>query len=245
MKKILAIVLAAIMAFSLGVIGFAEDAEAPALPVQTEGKVYFASEKTEVEAGQVYQIPVYLIANYTAKSGTVVMGFKAKLTGDAAKYMKIIAISPTEDTQKLANYTLLGNDTEQLAFTTTATTVLKSEKLAIAYVLVEVASDYAGQITAEDGTVTAVDAELELSNPDYTKYLDNANALLASGSEIAVVNGVNVAAIDVDYVSAAIVQYIPLPWYERVRNWFLDQSDKLLTFLAALCQTLAGLLPAL
>ncbi len=255
MKKILAIVLAAIMAFSLGVIGFAEGEEAPAFPVQTEGKVYLASEKVEVEAGQVYQIPVYLVANYksiSAVNGVAVLGFKAALTGDAAKYMNIIAITATEDTQKLATYTFLGSTTEQIAFTTTDLNIFRNEKFAIANVVVEVASDYVGHTTADDETTTPIVAELKLSAPDYTIYADNNYAAatgLTAGADMSIINTnapvIGVEAIGVDYVSAEIAEYIPVPWNERLRNWFLAQSDKILTFLVAIFDTLAGLLPTL
>ena len=236
MKKILAIVLAAIMAFSLGVIGFAEDAvEAPAFPTQEAGKVYFASEAIEVEAGQVYQIPVYIVANYTpAITGTAVVGFSAKVTGDAESYIKVLAISATEDAENLVGYQLLGADSEQIAFKTTDMNIFKQEKLAIANVLVEVSSEYAGQT-----------ATLEIKKANYAKYLDDAEAMLVAATSAAVINGINVDAVEVEFVSADIVQYIPLPWNEKLRNWFLEQSDKILTFLVAICQTLAGLVPTL
>ncbi len=236
MKKILAIVLAAIMAFSLGVIGFAEDAvEAPAFPTQEAGKVYFASEKVEVEAGQMYQIPVYIVADYTPEvTGTAVVGFTAKIAGEGASYMKVLAISATEGAENLVGYQLLGADSEQIAFKTTDMNIFKQEKLAVANVLVEVSSEYAGQA-----------ATLEIGKAVYAKYLDDAEAILAGAADVAVINALNVDAVEVEFVGADIVQYIPLPWNERIRNWFLEQSDKILTFLVAICQTLAGLLPTL
>ncbi len=245
MKKILAILLAAIMAFSLGVIGFAE--EAAEFPTQTAGQVYIASEKIEVEAGQIYQVPVYIVSDYTASSqGDLVLGFKAAITGDVAQYMNILSISASEDVQALTGYSLIGSDAEQIAFTVTDLSILKQAKLQIATVVIEVSADYVGSTVAEDGeTVTPVNASLELEKADFTKYLDNANAILAAATDMAIVNGISVEAIDVEFVSADIVEYVELPWNERLRNWFLTQSDKILTFLVAIFDTLAGLLPTL
>ncbi len=247
MKKILAIVLAAIMAFSLGVIGFAEDAvEAPAFPAQEAGKVYFASEKVEVEAGQVYQVPVYLVSDYTNTStGTLVAGFKAAVTGDTANYINVLAISASEELQALTGFELVGSSAEQIVFTVTDLTLLKQAKFHVANVVIEVAADYVGTTTADDGATALLTATLDLDKADYTKHLDNANAMLAAATDMAIINGINVEAIDADFVDAEIVEYIPLPWNERLRNWFLEQSDKILTFLVAIFDTLSGLLPTL
>ena len=73
MKKILAILLAAMMVFTLGLTAFAEGEDEgadtgillPEFPAQTENEIYFVSENAYVEAGGTYEIPVYIVSNYT------------------------------------------------------------------------------------------------------------------------------------------------------------------------------------
>ena len=121
MKKILAILLAALMVFTLGVTAFAEGEEEntgillPEFPAQTEGEIYFVSENTYVEAGGIYDIPVYIVSDYTstvAEAEYTLIGLNFSLVGEAFDmgYANITAITPSAEVEALAGYELIAAD---------------------------------------------------------------------------------------------------------------------------------------
>ena len=85
MKKVLAIVLAIVMAFS--VCGVAVSAitvdQLPVMPEAKEGMLYFAADNAFVRKGDTVDIPVYLIADYNTActNGFVELGFRFTATG--------------------------------------------------------------------------------------------------------------------------------------------------------------------
>lgn len=265
MKKILAILLAALMVFTLGVTAFAEGEEEntgillPEFPAQAEGAIYFVSENTHVEAGGTYDIPVYLVSNYTselcADPEYILVGMNLTLIGQAfdANLMTIKAITPSAEVQALAGYQLFGADvvdgfTNNFNFMVTDASILNQEKLLLANVKVEVSPEYTGY--NEDGT--EMDCQLEIGAAQWDNYRDTPyTALAASQIEICNDTTLEYDCIDIgggviSVVAGHIIVTPPVPtWEERLKAWAIEQAIKILTFFQGITDVLLGLLPTL
>ncbi len=265
MKKILAVLLAVIMAFSLGVIGFAADEEAPAIqltefPTQREGAIFIASDNVYVEAGQTYDIPVYLVSDYTASvEGTVIAGFKVGLMGTGADHMKITAITPSADVQALANYELVGcgldllaeygmPDFNQFSFTTTDMNILHQEKFHMATVTVEVDAEYVG--SDDNGPVDCI---LDLLPAEHTMFFDSIYTYYAL-SPMAVLDTENmyeaepIMADGINgplFISAGHLVEKPYEptWIERLKEWALNTLAIIMAEIANFFNNLNIVLP--
>ena len=266
MKKILAILLAAIMTLSLGVMAFAEGEEdtgilLPEFPAQTEGEIYFVSENTYVEAGATYDIPVYIVSNYTptVAEGNILLGINFGLAGAAfdGGYMTITGIKASEEAQALAGFELIAADVAYMddpycnmfGFKCNDMSIFNQEAMPIAYVTVAVAENYPGY--NEDGT--EMDCQLDIGDPQWWNYMDNEYAMFASGAPIEITNPdtfesealfANAGVLYI--VSGHIIQTPPVPtWEERLKAWAIEQALKILQFFQAINELLIGLLPTL
>ena len=265
MKKILAILLAALMVFTLGVTAFAEGEEEntgillPDFPTQTEGQIIFASENTHVEAGGVYDIPVYLVSDYTselcAEAEYILVGMNITLIGQAfdANLMTITAITPSAEVQAFAGYQLFGADVVDMYLNTfnfmvTDTSILHQEKLPLAYVTVEVSPEYTGY--NEDGT--EMDCQLEIGAAQWDNYRDTAYTFYAA-SQVEICNDttmeydlLDINAGVVSVVAGHVIVTPPVPtWQDRLKAWAIEQAIKILTFFQGITEVLLGLLPTL
>lgn len=264
MKKILAILLAAIMALSLGVIGFAEGEEEntgillPEFPAQTENEIYFVSENTYVEAGGIYEIPVYIVSNYTpSATGYALIGMNFALEGEAANYMTITGIKASAEAEALAGYSLVAADvalsedpnTNMFGFKCDDMSVFQQEAMVLAYVTVEVSAEYTGY--NEDGA--EMDCQLTITDPQWFLYFDNEYAMWAMGAPVEIIDtetfaGEQLWANDgvVYVVSGHLIIAPPVPtWEERLKAWAIEQAIKIITFFQGINDVLLGLLPTL
>lgn len=277
MKKILSILLAAIMVFTLGVVAFAEGEEdtgilLPVFPTQTEGAIYFATENTYVAAGGTYEIPVYMLSNYTASvEGDVVVGLTLSLAGVAYdnNLMKITAVRASDEAQALAGFELIAADVDyyeepnlnMVIFKTTDMSILNQAKLPVAVVTVEVAPEYTGY--NEDGS--AMDCMLDIQAAQYFWYYDSAYSCAEapvsifdpSAQEEYEANGWVDPLEAIDFGTADVISGVytvaghlivepPVPtWQERLKEWAIDQGLKIVTFLIGVLEVLQGLLPTL
>lgn len=134
MKKVLAVLLAAIMAFTVGVSAFA--VEMPDFPKQESNMVYLAAESMYVEAGGTYTVPVYVVSNYgtfdEGATGTVNYAFGYEVAGSGAGYATVTA-APAEGVTE----GILGGYEADL-------TSLNQEKMALVNLTVTVAEDFPG-----------------------------------------------------------------------------------------------------
>ena len=263
MKKILAILLATMMVFTLGLTAFAEGEEntgilLPVFPEQAEGEIYFVSENTRVEAGQIVDIPVYIVSDYTsfvAEPEYIVMGLNLVLIGEAfdQNYMNITAITPSAEVQALAGYELIGCDVvdvylNSFNFKCNDTSIFYQEKMLLATVTVEVSADYPGY--NEDGT--EMDCQLEIGAAQWDSYRDNPYAAYAY-SQIEICNDttgeydlIDIGGGVIYVVAGHIIQTPPVPtWEERLKEWAIAQAIKLITFFQGINDVLLGLLPTL
>ena len=190
MKKLLAIFLAVMMVFSLGVTGFAADGDEvpeislPDFPTQETGKMYLASENIYIEAGQTYNIPVYWIADYTpeAQSGSIVAGFNVVLASDVTDQLEITAITPSAEVQALKGYELIGCEANlfddpalnMFSFKTTDFGFFNQAKLELAIVTVQVADTYVGRLPVSEGSDTTypVDTLLDIRPAEHFYFGD-------------------------------------------------------------------------
>ncbi len=275
MKKILAILLAVIAVFSLGITAFAEGEEntgllLPEFPTQTEGAVYFASENIYVEAGTTYEVPVYMLSNYTASTeGDVVVGLTLSLAGQAfdANLMKITALSVSEDVQAMAGYELVGCDVNyneefnlnMVTFKVSDMGILNQEKLEIATVTIEVADAYTGY--NEDGS--PMDCMLDILPAQYFWYFDSPYQSAMAPVEIYQTDAQDAFFNDgwvdpletvdcnglegpVFFSAGHLIIAPPVPtWEERLKAWAIEQAIKIITFFQGLNEVLLGLLPTL
>lgn len=277
MKKILALVLAAIMMFSLGVIGFAEGEEEntgillPEFPTQTEGAIYFASENTYVEAGGVYEVPVYMVSNYTASAeGDVIVGLSLALTGEAYDLglITMTDMKISAEAQALAGYETIfcdfqfdGDPTANwFAFKTSDMSILTAEKFPVAVVTVQVSPEYTGY--NEEGE--EMDCILDILAAQYFWY-ENAymNAIgpveifPSDAQEIWEMDGWVDTLESIDFGTADVISGVytvnghftvepPVPtWGERLKAWAIEQAIKIITFFQGINEVLLGLLPTL
>ena len=279
MKKILALVLAAFMVFSLGVVGFAEGEEntgilLPEFPTQTENAIYFASENTYVEAGGIYEIPVYMLSNYTPSvEGDVVIGLTISLVGAAFdnNLMVITDIKPSAEVQALAGYELIAADVNfadelnnnMFIFKTSDMSVLNNAKLPVAIATVEVKPEYTGY--NEDGS--EMDCMLEVLAANYINYYEqgivyscatapvsifepDAQALFDEIYWVDPIESVEFGAADfisgIYTVPGHLIKEPPVPtWEERLKAWAIEQAIKIITFFQGINDVLLGLLPTL
>ena len=265
MKKILAILLAALMVFSLGLTAFAEGEEEntgillPPFPAQTEGEIYLVSENTYVNAGETVEIPVYIVSDYTSEacpeSEYILLGINFTLTGDAFNngYMNITGIRASEEVQALNGYELIVADARDMycnmfGIKVADESILHQESMPIAYVTVTVAENYPGY--NEDGT--EMDCQLDVGAPVWYEYSDRAYADFAT-AQIELWNDTTGefeqidAGFDILYiVSGHVIQTPPVPtWEERLKAWAIEQAIKIITFFQGLNEVLLGLLPTL
>lgn len=262
MKKILAILLAAMMVFTLGLTAFAEGEEEntgillPEFPAQTENEIYFVSENTYVEAGGIYEIPVYIVSNYTPSvEGFALIGMNFAIEGAAADLMKITAIKASAEAEALAGYELVADgvayyedpNLNMFGFKCNDMSVFQQEAMPLAYVTVQVSEEYTGY--DEDGApmdcqLTIIDPQWYLVESDYT--------MLASYGMVDIINAdtwevESPAAGDVIYVvSGHLIIAPPVPtWEERLKAWAIEQAIKIITFFQGINEVLLGLLPTL
>lgn len=266
MKKILAILLSAIMVFSLGLTAFAEGEDEgadtgillPEFPAQTENEIYLVSENTYVEAGDIVQIPVYIVSNYTtAVDGSIYVGINFTLVGDAfnAELMNITAITPSDEVQALAGYELLVNDVvdgyfNMFGFKVNDTSIFQQEAMPIAYVTVTVSEAYTGY----DADGNPMDCQLDIGAPQWYNYFDSIEyAMFATGAPIEVFNSetweydsINLDTGVLYVVSGHLIIAPPVPtWQERLKAWAIEQAMKIITFFQGINDVLLGLLPTL
>ncbi len=275
MKKLLAIFLAVMMVFSLGVVGFAADDEEipqiqlPVFPTPLEGGIFIACDNTYVEPGNTYEVPIYLVSDYTPSAeGTAVIGFKADLAGAPAytepPQMKLTAITPSAEVEALAGYELIGcglnvgeSGYNQFSFATTDLSIFQQEKFKLATVTIEVSADY--QPKDKDGA--PVDCILDLLPAEHFWYLFDAeytDAALEYGSFVTSPmaiydreNACEVESIVADglngpiYVSSGHVIEKPYEptWGERLKEWALNVLSTILDRLADFFATLNNVLP--
>lgn len=266
MKKILAILLAAMMVFTLGLTAFAEGEDEgadtgillPEFPAQTENEIYFVSENTYVEAGGIYEIPVYIVSNYTPSvEGYALIGMNFALEGGAADYMTITGIKASAEAEALAGYSLIGADvavyedpnTNMFGFKTDDMSVFQQESMVLAYVTVEVSPEYTGY--GEDGE--QLDCQLTITDPQWFLYWENEYAMYAIGAPIEIMNPETFEAEQIwandgvlYVVSGHLIIAPPVPtWEERLKAWAIEQAIKIITFFQGLNEVLLGLLPTL
>ncbi len=266
MKKILAILLAAIMALSLGVVAFAEGEEEntgillPEFPAQTEGEVYFVSENTYVEAGGTYDIPVYIVSNYTPSvEGYALVGMNFALTGEGYDmgYMEIVGIRASEEAQALAGFELIAADValyedpycNMFGFKCDDMSIFNQEAMPIAYVTIQVTSEYTGY---SEETGEPMDCQLDIADPQWYMYFESPYAMVASGSPIEIFNDETMeteqlwAGSGLYIVSGHLIIAPPVPtWEERLKAWAIEQAMKIITFFQGINEVLLGLLPTL
>ena len=264
MKKILAILLATMMVFTLGLTAFAEGEEEntgillPEFPVQAEGEISFVSENTYVEAGQIVDIPVYIVSDYTsfvAEAEYMVLGINFALTGEAFDmgYMNITAITPSAEVQALAEYELICADVvdeycNMFGFKFNDTSIFHQEKMLLATVTVEVSADYPGYNAEGE----EMDCMLDVGAPQWYNYSDNQWCMYAA-SQIEICNDTTGEYDLIDpnqgilyIVSGHVIQTPPVPtWEERLKAWAIEQAIKIITFFQGLNEVLLGLLPTL
>lgn len=267
MKKILAILLAAMMVFTLGLTAFAEGEEEntgillPVFPTQTEGEIYFVSENTYVEAGGIYEIPVYIVSDYTPSvEGYVLLGMNFALTGEAYDmgYMNITGIRASAEAQALAGFELIAADValyddpycNMFGFKCDDMSLFNQEAMPLAYVTVEVSAEYTGY---SEETGEPMDCQLDIADPQWYMYFENEYAMMAMGAPIEITNAETFeqeaiwANDGVLYVvSGHLIVAPPVPtWEERLKAWAIEQAIKLITFFQGINDVLLGLLPTL
>ncbi len=261
MKKILAILLAAIMALSLGVMAFAEGEEdtgilLPDFPAQAEGEIYLVSENTYVNAGDIIEVPVYIVSDYTSEicpnSEYIVVAINFALTGDAFNqgFMKITGIRASDEVQALNGYDLILADVRDdycnmFAVQVSDESILHQEAMPIAYVTVEVSAEYPGG---------EMDCQLDVGVPVWYNY-DAADVPYAEYGEkqIEICNDtegvwdmINPGEDILYIVSGHIIETPPVPtWEDRLKEWAIAQAIKIITFFQGINDVLLGLLPTL
>ena len=272
MKKILAILLAAMMVFTLGLTAFAEGEDEgadtgillPEFPAQTENEIYFVSENTYVEAGGTYEIPVYIVSNYTSPvaGGFVLVGMNLAIEGPAANFMTITGVKASAEAEALAGYELVAADVADVALDEDPTmntfgfrcddmSIFQQEAMVLGYVTVQVAEDYTGY----DAEGAALDCQLTITPPQWVYYWDTCDfTMFSAGGNIDVIN-LDTFEIDTQLAPDQGVVYIvsghliiapPVPtWQERLKAWAIEQAMKILTFFQGINDVLLGLLPTL
>ncbi len=279
MKKILAVLLAVIMAFSLGVVGFAAEVKPednpglllPTFPTQKEGAIFIACDNTYIAPGQTYEIPVYLISDYTpsVESGTAILGFKIYLGGapvdGEVPQINITAITPSPEVQALADYELVGCgvniydfgvNENQFSFTTTDLSIFKQAKFPLATVTVEVTDAYIGSTTEEvDGEDVRVPVDCYLYVSPAEHYLfyetDYANYCLSPMAIIDTENCYEIESIVADgangpvFISSGhLIEEPPKEsWQDKLKDWAINLLSVILDKLGSFFETLNIVLP--
>lgn len=167
MKKVLAVLLAVVLAFSVGTTAFALDLVAE--PSPTAGQVTLSVKSEYIEADGVYNLPVSIISAYTptevGASPAVMMGFTLGLSGVMASYAEITGFEFTDALKGTAGFTVLdefGNESDPMtvSFIVPGDDLLSTDRTEIGYV----------EITVKDTAVFEnEDDALEVSAmPSYT-----------------------------------------------------------------------------
>lgn len=171
MKKLLAVLLATIMTFSLSSASFATFV-VPDLPAQTEGVIHVAAESRTIEAGQEYTIPVYVISNYTPaiNAESFVISLSAGMSGNAGSMVHITGVTISDGVKALNGYTMYdeGVDKEEtawLAFSVDDTSLLKQAKFKIADITIKVDDTFPGEVDPDNPDVDK-EAVIDLSFGD-------------------------------------------------------------------------------
>lgn len=175
MKKVLAIVLAMAMMFSMFAIAASASQtitfdQIPAIPTQEKGRIYFVAGSTTFPYGEsgigTYEIPIYLVSDYDTdyEVGFVELGCTIGLEGDTSM-ASIVDVKPTAALEAMNGYVdidtgygvnegeyTFADDQGHVAFKVDGSAILHQEKLQVATVTVELNDSYKF-IAGEEGFV--------------------------------------------------------------------------------------------
>lgn len=193
MKKFLAIILSIMMVLgACGVASFAfYEEDLPTMPGQTEGRIYFAADNVYVEAGQTYDVPVYMISDVDTEitEGFVELGFEFYLAGNASATVNSVefasGIKAVDGFCALESYygytedEIANEETYHQSSTTgyvafgAGLAALKQAKVQVATVNVTIGEDFAG----EDAYVTLNFTGYNFSEAPYGYYFYDEDAI--------------------------------------------------------------------
>lgn len=169
-KKVLSVVLAAIMAFSLFVIGATAEAEPfdlksfiendlPTFPSQEEGKFRIACDYTYITPGETVTVPVYIVSKYNTEfndpSNCVFVGFSVAVS-PSNKDAQIVSVDFSKEMKEFPGFVALEANFNGPATVDTAAFIFKADmsilnqaKLHVADITVKISDNYNIQTKSE------------------------------------------------------------------------------------------------
>lgn len=262
MKKVLAVLLAVVLCFSVSVTAFAADLVAE--PTPTSGEISISVQSAYVEAGQTYQLPVSIISDYSTSDviGDVALclAFNFGISCKDAKMQSKVEITDfqfTDEIKGIDGFVLadaFGSDFDPTAVSALipGDELLQTDRTVIGYVTIKVAEDI--EFTETDDvenpimiTVTPVmwgtasNAIYEMPYyAEYTgKFAMSLDSIIACTSCAVVDTYGTVEDVGEFFISYSGYCYqLPpvLPWTERILNLLKLWGYQIVTAITSLLQ---------
>lgn len=151
MKKILAVVLAVVMALSVCSV-MASAFDLPEFPTQEEGKFRIGCDYTYITPGETVVIPVYIVSKYTPKTdepyNSVTVGFSVSM-GPSKENADIVSVAFADEVRRIPGFTAIeanynGPATGDVAafIFTAGPEILNQAKLHVADITVKIADNF-------------------------------------------------------------------------------------------------------
>lgn len=263
-KKLLAILLAVILAFTAGAVAFAEDGEGEETnvitladePTQEEGKIFISAKSEWVEADSTVSIPVSIISDYTSEveDGIVFVGFTVSIS-DGASYAAVTGFELSNEVAAacIPELTFATDLSETFAVTIAVPSdkldLLHQERLELGTAEVTISDAFPGEDQAIDVVVSprcVCEDYLELEGffeGEYAGVIDawNDGVIVYNTSDATA----DMPAIDdVVILNAAHCYAEPpvQPWQDRIVEILKGWAKQILDALIAILETLEGLL---
>lgn len=263
-RKLLAVLLAVILAFSVGAVAFAEDGEGEETttvtltdePAQEEGLIYLSAKSVWVEPDSVASVPVSIISDYTpteVEGGIVFVGFTVSIS-NGSEFSAVTGFDFSDEIKDacIPELTFATDLSETfsvaIAVPVEKINLLKQERLELGTAEVTITDGFPGGEQPIDVVITPV-----CVCNDYLNYVEDYESGDYAGVMAAWNDGViiyNDGAFEtpkanetVFPISGHCYQEPPVePWQDRLVDILKDWAKKLIDAFIAILEALEGLL---